>query len=162
MLEPGMFYGTSVQVGKGVYSVPVTPNNMVSVEIRPGWMTATLARYIGGNYPNQVALGYGDDSTQAFLCGRPFAEAVQRLDSELASRNAKYESAWLTDYILTSLADLKDKLYRLSAATRKGAWVEWDDQKRRGTYYDILARTIMLMALEDANSANLEGVLDDD
>lgn len=121
--------------------MPVTPKNMEPVYIQPGWLTQQLNHYIqkGG-----------------------FQSAVATLDKELASRNKKYENAWLTDYIVTSLVDLKDKLYRLYAATRTGTWIEWDDHKRRGTYYDILARTVMLMSLEDANSANLEGVLDDD
>lgn len=121
----------------------VTPEDMQRVDIKQGWLLDQFAELVLGldvSDPTYITqLWLGEMSTE-------FAEALVKYDNLVYQKNQQYKDAWQQDGPITSLVDLKDKLYRLEFANESGAIIGWDNNKLRGTLYDILVRAIMCMS----------------
>ena len=121
----------------------VVPANMERVVIQPGWLIDQFAQLVLGLDSEDEAF-----ETQLWLgdINIRLAEALIRYDTLVHQKNQQYKDAWQIDGPITSLVDLKDKLYRLEAVTERGASIAWDEDKLTGTLYDVLIRTIMCLA----------------
>jgi hypothetical protein len=117
--------------------------NMQRVDIQPGWLMDQFAEHVLG-------LDMEDEGvkTQVWLTeiNPKLADALIKYDELVVQKNKQYKDAWQVDGPITALVDLKDKLYRLEAATEKGANIVWDRDKLVGTLYDIMIRTVMALA----------------
>jgi len=118
-------------------------DNMQRVEIQQGWLIDQFAEHVLG-------LDVEDESvkTQVWLTeiNPDVADALIKYDALVVQKNAQYKDAWQVDGPITALVDLKDKLYRLEAVHERGAAIAWDQDKLKGTLYDVLIRTVMCLA----------------
>jgi hypothetical protein len=124
----------------------VTPTNLRPVEIRSGWLVEQFEKILGWS-------ANWDPHLYAAIC---------KFDEELVKRNRKYNDAWQIDYVITSLADLKDKLYRFSYADSSTIVVDWEPSKLRSTVFDIMARCLMLMSIMEINEQHASEINKDD
>jgi hypothetical protein len=125
-----------------------TPEDMIRVEIKQGWLLDQFAEHVLGLNPEEDAY-----ETQLWLgeLNLDFASALVKYDALVQQKNQQYGDAWQKDGPVTSLVDLKDKLYRLKSATDSGATLTWDVDKLRGTLYDILVRSLMILSWFELN-----------
>jgi len=112
------------------------------VKIEPGWLINQFAEYVLGHHPGQP---------HTFQLSHEFGEALERLDALVVQKDFQYSSSWQTLGEIIPTADLIDKLARLDGAWRHGAALSWDPEKRKGVLFDILVRTLMILAWEGAN-----------
>jgi hypothetical protein len=126
-----------------VGSIIPIQDTMRRVVIEDGWLIDQFAEHVLG-------LDMTDEGvkTQVWLTeiNPNLADALIKYDALVVQKNKQYKDAWQVDGPITALVDLKDKLYRLEAATEKGASVAWDKDKLTGTLYDIMIRTVMALA----------------
>jgi hypothetical protein len=125
-----------------------TPEDMIRVEIKQGWLLDQFAEHVLGLNPEEEAY-----ETQLWLgeLNLDFASALVKYDALVQQKNQQYGDAWQKDGPVTSLVDLKDKLYRLQSAGDSGAILTWDVDKLRGTLYDILVRSLMILSWFELN-----------
>jgi hypothetical protein len=121
---------------------------MIRVEIKQGWLLDQFAEHVLGLNPEEEAY-----ETQLWLgeLNLDFASALVKYDALVQQKNQQYGDAWQKDGPVTSLVDLKDKLYRLQSAGDSGAILTWDVDKLRGTLYDILVRSLMILSWFELN-----------
>lgn len=125
-----------------------TPDSMHHVEIAQGWLLDQFAEHMLGLDPEDEAY-----KTQLWIgeLHTDFAQALVKFDALVYQKNQQYGDAWQKDGPVTSLVDLKDKLYRLQSANDSGAILTWDVDKLRGTLYDIMVRSIMVLSWFELN-----------
>ena len=111
------------------------------VVIERGWLKNQFLTFV---------LGDQLDGTRVTL-GTEFAEALDRFDALVAQKNYQYQGSWQTLGEVIPTADLIDKLARLEGATKSGAVLSWDPDKRRGILFDIIVRAFMILAWEGMN-----------
>jgi hypothetical protein len=136
----------------------ITTGNMRHVDIQKGWLIRQFTHYvlgIGGGV-NTLLRDLEISGTKpwdAYIVrlNAEFADALERWDELVYQKNVQYEDAWQIDGPVTALTDLKDKLYRLSTATRTQAAISWDPDKRRSILFDIIVRAMMVLAWDGAN-----------
>jgi hypothetical protein len=128
--------------------IVATPEKMNRVDIAQGWLLDQFAYHVLGLDPEEEAY-----QTQLWLgeLNTEFAQALTKYDALVNQKNQQYGDAWQKDGPVTSLVDLKDKLYRLQSASDSGAVLTWDVDKLRGTLYDILVRSIMILSWFELN-----------
>jgi hypothetical protein len=128
--------------------IVATPEKMNRVDIAQGWLLDQFAYHVLGLDPEEEAY-----QTQLWLgeLNTEFAQALTKYDALVDQKNKQYGDAWQKDGPVTSLVDLKDKLYRLQSASDSGAVLTWDVDKLRGTLYDILVRSIMILSWFELN-----------
>ena len=128
----------------------VTPETMQRVLIKRGWLVSQFAKYIFGDGTGRAVLPLPDDGTFVKV-SEEFAKALDDWDALVAQKNAQYDDSWQVDGPVVALVDLREKLNRLNSATRSGAILEWDPDKKRYTIFDIIVRAMMVLAWDDLN-----------
>lgn len=132
------------------------------VEIKPGWLIMQFARYVFGlteeyttferTGPHQLVLrnekGWAD--YQLWL-NPQFLDALIRFDDLVIQKDYQYDSSWQTLGTIIPMADMIDKLGRLKSASRNGAALAWDPDKKIGTQFDLIVRNLMIMCWERLN-----------
>jgi hypothetical protein len=113
------------------------------VEIKPGWLINQFAEFVLGIDPGH--------SPVKWALNKDFGEALKRLDALVVQKDFQYQGSWQTLGEVIPTADLIDKLARLDSATKSGAVLSWDPDKRRGILFDIIVRAFMILAWEGVN-----------
>jgi hypothetical protein len=124
---------------RGVY-MSSTEWEAKKVKIQPGWLMAQFSEHVLGSPP-----GHSVPINPDFLA------ALERLDALVVQKDFQYDSSWQTLGEIIPVADMIDKLARLSGAWKNGAAISWDPDKRKGVMFDIIVRAFMILAWEGAN-----------